>query len=51
MTKKSDLDYVEMEIDKELYSKLKEKYKSFDNISLSFDEYLNYLIHVGLDND
>ena len=48
---KSDLDYVEMEIDKELYSKLKEKYEFFDNISLSFDEYLNYLIQVGLDND
>ena len=43
--------YVDMEIDKELYFKLKEKYESFENISLSFDEYLNCLIRVGLDND
>jgi len=45
------MDYVEMEIDKKLYSKLKEKYESFENMNLSFDEYLNYLIQVGLDND
>lgn len=44
-------DFVEMEIDTELYVMLKQKYQSYDNIGMSFDEWVNYLIQIGLDND
>ena len=44
-------DFVEMEIDDELYIRLKQKYQSYDKIGMSFDEWVNYIIQVGLDND
>lgn len=44
-------DYIELKLDEEVYNRVKKAYESYNGINLSFDEFVNYLIQVGLDND
>lgn len=42
--------YVEMQINKQLYNRLQKLYEK-DDRNMTFDEFVNYLLKLGLEND
>ena len=43
-------EYVKMEIDEQLYNRLRDYWRK-DNRKMSFDEFVNYLLKLGLEYD
>ena len=41
-------EYIEMEIDERLYNRLRHYWQK-DNREMSFDEFVNYLLKIGLE--